>query len=251
MMLPADQSLDQLVPEDLYQRTIALVEPLGIPAMVANRMKVWVLGLNLFMKAMSPEPDPTEEAPAPGETLPAEEPPPQALDAWLYNTAKEAGKEVGGLETVAEQIGVFDALDLEAQIEILAGAVEILEAEEDEAEDGPNEAEDQLEQLLTLYLTGDVDGLGTALRDFGELGGEGVQAFFKRLFDDRNVRMVDRLIERMEASPDKVFFVAVGAGHFAGPVSIRALLEEKGYTLRRLEIGDEVPMPTEAVAPGR
>ena len=44
----------------------------------------------------------------------------KALDAVVYDRAKNAGKEVGGLETVQEQVGVFNSLTEEEQAKYLA-----------------------------------------------------------------------------------------------------------------------------------
>src|SRR5207342_2533776 len=49
------------------------------------------------------------------------------LDATLYDIAAKAGKEVGGLETVDEQIAIFDAFSTQEQVRMLASALDGLD----------------------------------------------------------------------------------------------------------------------------
>jgi hypothetical protein len=53
------------------------------------------------------------------------------------------------------------------------------------------------------------------------------------LIGGRNAKWADALARRMKR-PGTVF-VAVGAGHLAGPQSVQRMLEAKGYKARRLQ----------------
>ena len=48
----------------------------------------------------------------------------------------------------------------------------------------------------------------------------------KRMFDDRNLRMTDRIVEMQQAGGR--YFVVVGAGHLVGDQGIVAMLERRG-----------------------
>jgi pheromone shutdown protein TraB len=58
--------------------------------------------------------------------------------------------------------------------------------------------------------------------------------FMARLLDRRNLVMVRRMLEAAERHPDKTMFVAVGAGHYPGPVGIVKLLRDTGFRVRRI-----------------
>ena len=62
----------------------------------------------------------------------------------------------------------------------------------------------------------------------------------KKLLDDRNVRMVDRMLERAGKAPKRTYFVAVGAAHFPGETGILRLLEKKGKKIKRVKVPEPV-----------
>ena len=47
--------------------------------------------------------------------------------------------------------------------------------------------------------------------------------------------MADRLAARMKKKPGKVWFVAVGAAHYAGDIGVGELLKKKGFKVRRMK----------------
>jgi uncharacterized protein YbaP (TraB family) len=53
----------------------------------------------------------------------------------------------------------------------------------------------------------------------------------KRLLDDRNRRMVERMLPRFD---DGGAFIAIGAAHLPGENGVLALLEGRGYGVTRI-----------------
>ena len=51
----------------------------------------------------------------------------EPLDAMLYSMAEKAGKALGALETVDEQVAVFDAFTREEQVRMLVSALDDIE----------------------------------------------------------------------------------------------------------------------------
>ena len=51
---------------------------------------------------------------------------------------------------------------------------------------------------------------------------------------DRNQRMADRVLARLQENPEKTHFFAIGAMHFDGDDGILALLEEADYPAKRI-----------------
>jgi uncharacterized protein YbaP (TraB family) len=162
------------------------------------------------------------------------------MDVQFHLDAKAAGKKSDGLETAKEQLAAFTSPSPEAQVKFLDQTVKLL-TEEHAAKRNP------LDLLIDAYLGGDLETIAQAMEKMDPTNDPDAKAFVKRLVGDRNVVMVDRLLERAKASPDKTMFVFVGAGHFAGADGILALLEKKGIKPRRL--GAEEKLPARASAP--
>ena len=57
---------------------------------------------------------------------------------------------------------------------------------------------------------------------------ESARNFMVRLNDDRNRRMVHRILPYLEQGNS---FIAVGALHLAGPQGILSLIRQQGYTV--------------------
>ena len=54
------------------------------------------------------------------------------------------------------------------------------------------------------------------------------EAFLRRLIDDRNVHMIERMLPRLKQG---AAFIAIGALHLPGEKGILQLLTERGYTV--------------------
>jgi len=131
-------------------------------------------------------------------------------------TERGAGKQRSALETVEEQVALFDGLPMDAQLALLDGAVE-----------GVDSVAETLEAMVDRWLAGDADGLATLMNaDMDD------PALFQRLLYDRNARWVDWIETRME-TPGTVF-IAVGAGHLAGTGSVQDLLGQRGREVERV-----------------
>ena len=124
----------------------------------------------------------------------------------------EAG-EVVGLESHAVQYAMFDALPAEEQADLLMAL----------ARDAGGEV-----GRIEAWLTGDLatlEAAGEALLADAELRAA--------LQTDRNLRWAPIIAELVERGRRP--FVAVGTGHLFGSQSLPALLEARGYTVRRIQ----------------
>ena len=125
-------------------------------------------------------------------------------------------RRVEGLETFAQQYGVFDALPPGDQADLLLAL----------AKEAAGEAEDK---EATEWLTGDLAGLerGSAAGVLADPDlREALQAARNRRWADR----IDKLLEAHEQP-----FVAVGEGHMFGDENLPALLKARGYTVHRVQ----------------
>lgn len=205
MMLGDGRSLDSILGADLYAEVVPLMEARGLPAAFLPMLQPWVVLLSLSMPASATGGQPGE-----------------ILDVDLMNRAQADGKTVCGLETLDEQIDAVSKIperDLVANIRAAAKSAAGLET--------------VYAQATELYVSEDLAGL--AALDAGDAGDAGERRraadFERRLIDDRNVRMVDRMASRIDRGGA---FIAIGAGHLGGERGVLALLERRGYTVKRV-----------------
>jgi len=208
-MLPAGTHLSDVIPADMYGKINRLVESNKMIMNVVNSSRPWMVGMYLQMIDAMPYMQGV------------------ALDMQLTNRAHEEDKEVGGIETVDEQLAALAFGSEEEQIKLLGIAID------DMIEKYDNEISD-IELMLNYYLEGDIDGLwefATAeLLDASQLERDA----FDALLTVRNDNMADRINKRIKANPESVTFYAFGALHFAGPQGVDALLRGMGYEVERV-----------------
>ena len=221
MMLPGDQNLSEVLGPELYARLSGTIQralpkdspgPLGaaMTAMLA-RMKPWAAMMQLTMIEFLPD------------MMAGSKP----LDTMLFDRAKSEGKETGGLETIDEQLAVFEVLTMDEQVRMLRLTLDTM----DEAHKAGNSAS---RELIDGYLTGDLDKLAAMSNDSMKGEAELQKKFMARALDDRNQVMVDRLLVKRAERPTKTCFFAVGTLHYAGEEGIVALLQKKGIKVTRV-----------------
>jgi uncharacterized protein YbaP (TraB family) len=137
------------------------------------------------------------------------------------DTARKTRKRVYALETLAEQVNVFDTLPTEDQVAHLRAAAI------------PRAEKRRLQAILKeAYLRRDLDAIFRLASHDERPGNRPTrEKVEKRLLDDRNSRMVERMLPRFDEGGA---FIAVGAAHLPGDVGVLRLLERRGYTVTRL-----------------
>lgn len=139
---------------------------------------------------------------------------PASYEATFVKMAQEQKKEVLGLETVQEQLSLFDRIPYAEQGKMLADMVNQEAA-----------AKQELQQMLTLYKAQNVEQLHTltsaSLFNF--------QQYEDLLLDSRNQHWIAGISQLATAKPT---FFAVGAAHLGGPKGVLALLRQQGYQVR-------------------
>lgn len=137
----------------------------------------------------------------------------------LLALAQGGELETGGLETVADQMSVFDAIPYEEQAKSLVEMVAALAGPD--AEQSPS---DDFEEMVRLYRTQNIDSLY-----FSSIGQSDLKGYEDKLLLDRNRRWIPQIIK---LSKEKPTFYAVGAGHLGGPEGVVRLLRKEGFTVR-------------------
>lgn len=188
------RTLEQVIGKKLYSESVKALTARGIPAAGIEKQKPWAVVMALSM--------PT---PKTGEYL----------DLVLETRGSRQDKPVAGIETIQEQIAVFDELPLPDQIALLEEAVHT-----------QGEFANELEEMISAYLARDL----ASLAEMGNKHMAGDDRLYQtvtdRLLSRRNTRMADRLVPILKEGGA---FIAVGAAHLPGDGGLLNLIEKAGY----------------------
>jgi uncharacterized protein YbaP (TraB family) len=211
LMLTGGQTLLDIVPPELISRTEKFMKGIN-PALTIQtfkNFKVWALALSLSSLE--------QRANNPGKL---------ALDAQLYQRAQQQGKKVAGLETVEEQIGIFDNLNQKEQIKMLRDTLDFIDTAEEKGVNIP-------EQFIAWYIKGDIDAFGSLLMQYVKKD-KFYDAFLEKVLYKRNQLMAERIEKIIQTNPDRSHFFALGAGHFWGKTAIQNYLVKQGFKITRM-----------------
>jgi uncharacterized protein len=142
------------------------------------------------------------------------------LDISLQLRATMLQKPVHWLETMAEQLAVFNELALTEQTELLAETLRVYP-----------EMQSGFEDMVRAYLARDVAAIFAVEDRFRSNNRALEEKIERRLLTDRNRRMVERMRPRLEQGRA---FIAVGAAHLPGDTGLLRLLERAGYRVSRV-----------------
>jgi uncharacterized protein YbaP (TraB family) len=202
------ETLQSHISAELYAQLDAMLPQVGLPIEYANRMKPFLLSMTIAMLEI--------------QRLGYD--PAMGLDVHFAQQAKAQGKRLVELESMQEQIELFADLPADVQEGMLRVALESV---------GEGSMAGQLDELMTAWRTGDAAALyESTRREMEELPGETANLLYARIYDERNRRMAEKIAGFLATR--EVHFVAVGAGHLTGPASLPALLQEKGFSVRRM-----------------
>jgi uncharacterized protein len=138
------------------------------------------------------------------------------LDKHFYDQAKEDNKAVKGLETVNDQISIFESMTPQQQDHLLAETLKDIDTEQA-----------NLNKMISAWRVGDAAAVEkivlTDIQKESEL--------YQRLLVNRNKNWMPK-IEELFARKGHAF-VVVGAAHLVGPDGLLAMLKAKGYAIEQ------------------
>ncbi|QHI38852.1 hypothetical protein IMCC3317_42520 [Kordia antarctica] len=136
-----------------------------------------------------------------------------AYDMEFMKVAKAQNEKIIGLETIADQMKVFDDIPYEDQLKDLVKM----------AKEGMEESKKGFDEMTRYYNAEDLDGLLKVTLD------QGLEADFQEnLVDQRNRNWIP-LIEKITAEAPT--FIGVGALHLPGEQGVINLLRKQGYVV--------------------
>ena len=191
MFFAEGKSLSAVLGQDLYEQTRQAVAAIGLATHDLDRQKPWVVVMLL-------------STPRAQLGLP--------LDMQLQLQATLQGKAIYGLETMGEQIAVFNDMSMSDQIDLLKDAL---------AQHA--ELTRQFDALLQAYLARDLAQLMAIVDQPKRKRSDAFAAMMDRLLRQRNALMLERMQVRLNEGNA---FIAVGAAHLPG---LLRLLEDAGY----------------------
>ena len=197
MQLPPSQSLRDMLDARTWQQLVDAMRRRQMPEASLQRLRPWAVAMVLSMPQQFSG---------------------MALDLYLQQQAARLGKRLHGLESVDEQVAIFEDLSQAEQIKLLRTTLQQLP-----------ELPALVEALTSAYLARDLTAM-QALTDAQLAIGDRQfnQRFIKRLIDERNVRMLRRMQPRLREGRA---LIAVGAMHLPGERGLLQLLREQGYEL--------------------
>lgn len=200
-MLLERGDLRKLIGDDMFARASALMQESGVPPALTEKLKPWGVMLNLIMASGKPA---------------------VILDNELLHAAMLQHKPVYQLESVDEQIALFDDIPMEIQIALLKTALG----------NYPSLPE-AVEKTIAAYLARDLKSINDINESlmFGPDGAPHYEYFIKRVLHGRNIIMAHRMQARLREG--NAFF-AVGAMHLYGEKGVLRLLEQEGFKVTRM-----------------
>lgn len=211
-MLPDGVTLASQLGEEGYANLAKVLEPHGLPVGMLNRMRPFMVELTVGQLELMP--------------LLAQGGKP--LDERLYLVAQHKNMEVGGVETLEEQIHVL--AEVRTDEEVLFSLKDMLKKEL--ARD-PNEPS-ALTRLTEIYLSGNESRMHQFALNEMDFEVPGTEKYYNALIPERNVNMAVRSAKLMQDHAAKKYVFAFGAMHFLGEDGVPQLLRNHGFTVTRL-----------------
>lgn len=144
--------------------------------------------------------------------------PMKSIEMELVKISKEQEEEVFGLETIEDQMAVFENIPYKVQVEELVKT----------AKDNLVNDKIELKKMLAIYNEEDIEGLLTIMN---ESENKIATSYDDILLNDRNRKWIP-IIEKV--SKESATFYAVGAGHLAGENGVIKLLRKQGFTVEAI-----------------
>ena len=138
----------------------------------------------------------------------------ESYEMTLIKLSKDNDIEMGGLETVEQQLGFFSSISNEKIAEMIMGTLE----------KSGDDSEDEMKEMMQIYKDQDLDKLGKFMIESSPelMENEAV------LLTDRNKNWIPKIEGFIKEGST---FVAVGAAHLVGEQGVIQLLKDQGYTL--------------------
>jgi uncharacterized protein len=194
-ILSDGKTLPDVLGKQRYERAAALAHEIGVELSKFDQFAPWfaaeaISELQLTQLGFQPE---------------------NGVEMYFMDRAHSDGKSVDGLETVHDQISVFQNMSLDSQAEYLLSSLE-------QAHDLPKE----VDSMVRAWQRGDTRWFESELQS--DLGRD--SDLYQSVLVARNRKWVPKIEALLNG--DKNYLVIVGTGHLAGQGSVVELLKKDG-----------------------
>jgi uncharacterized protein len=204
LMMKNGMTLNKLLTPAEYKEVSDYFDGMGLPMMLLNKVKPMFLSM---LAEVNMDPDEMQSDAI------------VSYEMELYDKANKSAKDVGGLETMAYQMSLFDSIPYKEQAHMLLDAVR-----------GTNMESDMFEETVELYKLQNIEAMVAMV---GESEQNDTSNFENILLHNRNHNWIPVMVKKMTSGP--VFF-AVGAGHLGGEQGVIKLLRKAGYQLTPVSV---------------
>ncbi|MGC2032255.1 MAG: TraB/GumN family protein [Steroidobacteraceae bacterium] len=193
--LPDGKTLLDVLGQQRYGRAAALAHEVGVELSMFDQFAPWfaaeaISQLQLAQLGFQPE---------------------SGVEMYFMERARSDGKSVGGLETVHDQISIFQDMPLDTQAEYLASSLE-------QAHDLPHE----VDSMVRAWQQGDTQWFANQL--LSEFKQD--SRLYQSVLGARNRKWLPKIEALL--NDDKNYLVIVGTGHLVGAGSVIELLKKDG-----------------------
>ncbi len=199
LQLPKGQTIKQLFGDSAFKEFDEQYKKItGSSAMMFNTFKPFMLMSMLTEKSLS---------------CPAKE----SYEQTFIAMAAKQKKNIKGLETIEDQVAVFDSIPDSTEIANLKSMVLNFE-----------KGKEEFKKLIAVYKTQDVDSIYGLTNQSPEL-----MEAENELLVKRNSKWIPVMKSSMQQGSS---FFAVGAAHLGGDIGVIALLRKQGYTVKPVKM---------------
>ena len=194
-ILPDGKTLLDVLGQQRYGRAAALAHEVGVELSMFDQFAPWfaaeaISQLQLAQLGFQPE---------------------SGVEMYFMERARSDGKSVAGLETVHDQISIFQDMPLDTQAEYLASSLE-------QAHDLPHE----VDSMVRAWQQGDTQWFANQL--LSEFKQD--SRLYQSVLGARNRKWLPKIEALL--NDDKNYLVIVGTGHLVGAGSVIELLKKDG-----------------------
>lgn len=195
MYMKEGKTLKDFVSDEDYNAIDSLfIKNMGMPVKMLQNVKPFFLSAMLYPKMIDC--------------------PMQSFEGSLLTAAKEQNEEIKGLETVEEQMQIFEAIPYEEQIKDLVKM----------AKDNLKKDKAKFAEMLSIYEKEDISTLSNLIKE----DDSSLADYEEELLVKRNKNWIPKIAAFSKEQPT---FYGVGAGHLGGKNGVIKLLRKAGFTV--------------------
>lgn len=200
-LMPEDKQLPSVLGKERYTRAYSLAHSVGVELPSFDQFAPWfaaeaISQLQLMKLGFQPQ---------------------SGVEMYFLEKAKSDGKSIAGLESIHDQIALFQNMPLDAQADYLISSLE-------QAHDLPQE----VDAMVLAWQHGDTAWFANEIKS--ELGKD------PKLYQSVLVARNRKWLPKIEAllNDDRNYLVIVGTGHLVGQGSVIELLKKDGIGATQL-----------------